>query len=81
MKKFIEFLERNNAWEKFEANFHKQGRNVKEYKKDCKTFNSYHVAGAFIWRRTPEGYNYWQGLQDKWREENQSLKENLLSDD
>lgn len=30
MKKFIKFLEANNAWENFERNFIEQGRDVKK---------------------------------------------------
>lgn len=37
MEKFIKFLEDNNAWENFERNFIEQERDVKEYKRDCKT--------------------------------------------
>lgn len=81
MKKFIEFLERNNAWEKFERNFIKQGKDVRSYKRDCKIYKLIHISGAFTWTETPEGHDYWEKLHVKWRRENRSLKEQLLSND
>ena len=81
MEKFIEFLERNNAWEKFEKNFRAQKRNVDSYKKGCKIWKNFYLAGAFNWADTPEGYKYWQKLKNEWTKENLSLKEILLSDD
>lgn len=81
MKKFIEFLEKNGAWEKFERNFIIQGRNVRDYKRDSKTYKNFHIAGAFTWSETAEGHDYWKELNDKWVQENRSLKEQLLSND
>lgn len=81
MKKFIEFLERNNAWENFERNFIEQGTDVKNYKRDCKALEDSEISYAFIWDKTKEGYTYWRNLNDLWREKNRTLKEQLLSDD
>lgn len=36
---------------------------------------------AFMWGTTREGVAYWSALNDKWLEERQSLKEQLLSND
>lgn len=38
MKKFIKFLEANNAWENFKREFIKEGRNAKHYKDMCEKF-------------------------------------------
>lgn len=81
MEKFIKFLEDNNAWENFERNFIKQGGDVKEYKRCCKTFGRSHLSVAFTWSKTEEGPEYWSEIDQKWREENKPLKERLLSDD
>lgn len=81
MEKFIKFLEDNNAWENFERNFIEQGRDVKEYKRCCKTFDRSHISVAFTWSKTREGREYWSEIDQKWKEENKSLKERLLSDD
>lgn len=81
MKKFIEFLERNNAWENFERNFIEQGTDVKNYKRNCKVSEGSEISYAFIWDKTKEGYKYWKNLNDLWREKNRTLKEQLLSDD
>ena len=44
MKRFIEFLERNKAWEKFEKAFREQGRDVKDIKTkiDVKNLNLFY---------------------------------------
>lgn len=81
MKKFIEFLEGNNAWENFERNFIEQGTDVKNYKSDCKVLGDSEISYAFTWNKTKEGYEYWRNLNDLWREKNRTLKEQLLSDD
>jgi hypothetical protein len=81
MKKFIEFLERNNAWENFERAFREHGKDVESYKKYCKKFKHEELRSAFIWPETREGYDYWLELDLKWTDENKSLKEKLLSDD
>lgn len=81
MKKFIEFLERNNAWGKFERAFEEQNRDVEEYKRMCKVFASIEIDHAFEWSKTKEGINYWEKLNKKWIDENRSLKQKLLSDD
>lgn len=81
MKKFIKFLEDNNAWENFEREFTKSKRNVKYYKDGCKRWRNRELDAAFPWDETEEGTDYWQKLEDKWKEENKSLKERLLSDD
>ena len=52
MKKFIEFLERNNAWENFERNFIEQGTDVKNYKRNCKALEDSEISYAFTWDKT-----------------------------
>lgn len=81
MKKFIEFLERNGAWEKFERAFINYHGDVKKYKNLCKKDINAALAAAFDWSGTEERYHYWSTLSDKWIQENRSLKEQLLSDD
>ena len=81
MKKFIKFLEANNAWENFERAFENYGRNAKDYKKDCKTLKNSYLSYAFIWSKTREGHEYWSELNEKWIEANKPLKDQLLSDD
>ena len=81
MKKFIKFLEANNAWENFERAFENYGRNAKDYKKECEGNINIELDAAFRWDKTEEGIQYWNDLNDKWQEENQSLRDELLSDD
>ena len=80
MKKFIKFLEANNAWENFKREFTKQGGNVKAYKEACKESKDREIDAAFKWAYTREGYAYWAKLNWKWREENKSLEQKLSSD-
>lgn len=49
MKKFIKFLEDNNAWENFERAFKDYHRDVKDYKEACKTVKNAELSGAFKW--------------------------------
>lgn len=86
MKRFIKFLKDNNAWENFQRAFKSYGRNVEDYKKECESIEGIELDAAFRWDKTKEGVHYWNDLNDKWLEENQSLKdksleERLLSDD
>ena len=79
MEKFIKFLEDNNAWENFERAFTESERDVKDYKETCKVLKNSEISYAFTWSKTAEGRDYWEELQKKWRRENKSLKEKLLS--
>lgn len=75
MEKFIKFLEDNNAWE----NFIEQKTNVAGYKNMCKILENQELDTAFGWELTKEGVEYWSKLNDKWKQKNKSLKEQLLS--
>lgn len=81
MEKFIKFLEDNNAWGNFERAFKNCGTDVKDYKEACKILRNAELDSAFKWEATREGAEYWYRLNNKWRKENKSLKEKLLSDD
>jgi len=79
MKKFIEFLERNNARENFERALVESGKNIEGYKEFCKEyckkFKNTELSAAFTWGETKEGQKYWEKLSWKWREENTPLSE------
>ena len=81
MKKFIKFLEDNEAWENFERAFENYNRDVKEYKNLCKKDSGVALTGAFDWGDTEEGGSYWNKLNNKWIQENTPLKKQLLSND
>lgn len=81
MKKFIKFLEDNNAWENFERAFKNYNRDVKRYKDMYNRDPEKALAGAFEWGNTKEGFHYWDTLNDKWIESNKPLKDQLLSED
>ena len=55
MKKFIRFLEANNAWENFERAFTEQGGSVKAYKEICKESRNIELDAAFMWTHTKGG--------------------------
>ena len=79
MKKFIEFLERNNAWENFERALVESGKDIEGYKEFCKEYckkyKNTELSAAFTWEETKEGHKYWAKLSWKWREENTPLSE------
>ena len=81
MEKFIKFLEDNYAWENFEEEFKKHGRDLKIYKKKCKTGKNLELSAAFPWACTAQGFIYWERLDAKWRQINGTFREQLLSDD
>lgn len=81
MEKFIKFLEDNSAWENFERAFTESERDVRDYKETCKVLKNSEISYAFTWSKTAEGHDYWEELHKKWRRENRSLREKLLSDD
>jgi hypothetical protein len=79
MKKFIEFLERNNARENFERALVESGKDIEGYKEFCKEYckkyKNTELSAAFTWGETKEGHKYWAKLSWKWREENTPLSE------
>lgn len=50
---------------RFVANVKKRGRDPKEYIKTYK-HNYKAVWGAFVWRQTSEGLDFWGEVSDKW---------------
>ncbi len=63
--KFIQFLRDNDALEKFEANckgHHALSLTVEEAYEDCE------IDTSFRWSTSPEGYDYWNELDNKWRD-------------
>ena len=66
---FFSFLRKHNALKAYKKNF-------KNYRGDL-SFNdvfssnrlpSDYIIDAFLWRPTPEGYTYWEHLDQLWRD-------------
>lgn len=73
MKKFIKFLEDNNARENFERNFENFERNfenseqhVEKYKEMVGEYPKLALLYAFRWQTTREGFDYWDELNANW---------------
>ena len=81
MEKFIKFLEDNNALENFERAFENHGRDAEEYKKNCEDNINIELSSAFPWACTDQGFIYWERLDAKWRQVNNTFKGQLLCDD
>ncbi len=69
---FINFLKKNNIYEKFRFNFERENhmllaRNGMSFKKFLleKKPNLY-IYDAFTWSETVEGHDYWQRYSNKW---------------
>lgn len=75
MKKFIKFLEENNARENFEEEFKKHGRDLKIYEKECKKGKNLELRAAFPWAWSKQGSMYWKRLDAKWRQVNNAFRE------
>lgn len=72
--KFINFLKVNNALENFKNALKEGGSPIPNLEMFVFTVIKIEISeseslisGAFSWDRTPEGYDYWYGLDYKWR--------------
>lgn len=68
-KNFIQFLRDNNALTEFKANLKKSKKNMLElliriYEENYAPCN--YLVGAFVWRKTPEGFDFWCDLNHEW---------------
>lgn len=63
---FLRWLKENDAYEKFKENAIKlRYDNVKLMRTNSLHYETY-LQVAFWWRRTPEGYYYWERLNCAW---------------
>lgn len=68
---FFEFLTQNKCTLAFLRNFlaNREGdrdavdRLVESFKNDLKRI----IASGFVWKETPEGFDYWKSLDSKWK--------------
>lgn len=59
MKKFFEFLKKNDALDNFlDAHPDLDGLPPRRY-----------ISGSFSWHNTEQGFNYWENLHFKWIKE------------
>lgn len=72
-KNFIRFLKSENAYAKYKINLFNPSvkSNIKTFflSKDNVLINKVsgsYICGAFNWRKSKEGYNYWRDLDEKW---------------
>jgi hypothetical protein len=75
-KRFFRFLKEEGAYVAFKRNFslnylkewfdndYKQIVNGKSYYESVKKIR--YISEAFYWKDTPEGFDYWNGLNIKW---------------
>ena len=64
---FIEFLKKEGVFEKYLANAKSVSNNVEDLKRFLKDFNicDYPFLG-FSWRDSEEGFDFWNGIAEKW---------------
>jgi hypothetical protein len=60
-EKFIKFLKKNNAYDKFRINYL---NSEYLYCNDIILYN--YLYESFSWSKTKEGFNYWNNLNNKW---------------
>lgn len=63
---FTSFLTQNEAYDSYMRNC------IKVNSPSCFSFLKYlipesYVHGAFLWENTPEGFDYWKLINDKWK--------------
>ena len=68
-KELITFLKKNRAYSKFMRNL--KYKNIEELNDaialaEEKGFTVSPIVAAFIWTDTPEGYEYWNIVENKW---------------
>ena len=63
-KKLTAFLKANYAFKKFKRNYEPCGITISEYIED--TPAPFLIEEAFSWLSSPEGFEYWDKLNDKW---------------
>ena len=65
--KFKKFLTNNRAYSKFVRNIKSQWRN-RNFTEYCDRDENWDriIYRAFHWRITPEGFSYWNVLNNKW---------------
>ena len=70
-ERFIKFLEDEGALEAFRENLRQcSGETVEEHLGGVGVINiTAYVASAFGWSTSPEGYDYWDDIEDLWLEE------------
>lgn len=73
IRNFIRFLKSENAYAKYKINLFNPSveSNIKTafLSKDNVLINRFcgsYICGAFSWRKSNEGYNYWHDLDEKW---------------
>lgn len=65
----IDFLQKNNAYNKYIINLREQNENPKATIRKLATANQcmFLIDGAFVWTKTPQGTVYWVNLDTSWR--------------
>ena len=69
-KRLKEFLKREKVWDKFVDNLVNEGEMTVE---DFFSAEPIGINYAFKWKETPEGFNFWLGLHQKFIEESYNV--------
>lgn len=62
-EEFIVFLRKHRVYKKYMSNLKEGGQTVEDMKA---TGAAGLINGAFVWRKTPEGHEFWRNLDDIW---------------
>lgn len=62
-EEFIVFLKKHRVYKKYMSNLKESGRTVKTIKEIGAVGL---ISSAFVWRKTPEGHEFWRNLDDIW---------------
>lgn len=66
-EKFVHFLADNEAILEFETNLKESsGNSLAEYLNFPFHTEQSYFSGAFTWRISPQGHEYWRSLEEKW---------------
>lgn len=62
---FEMFLDENGALYAFTMNFFTEGGDLSEFYEDFPSED--YLSAAFDWNTSPEGYDYWENINNLWR--------------
>lgn len=68
IKQLISFLKENNCFIEFKENYVKKWHDL-PFEEFCyETPIRWVICDAFFWRDTPQGYDYWGNVHERWND-------------
>lgn len=62
------FLHAEGVLDQFLRNTTAYNKKLKEHRKETRSMKEIHIMDAFSWIHTPEGFEFWEKIRNKWNE-------------